>query len=355
MKKTVALIGCGAISKKHLSGISENSTTLELVAVCDRDRGKAEQFAAAASDIADGKKEAAVFTDVDSMLSAVDPEIVAIATSSSSHYELSVKSLEKGAHVIVEKPMALSTSEAEKMIECAEQKKRKLAVCYISRFAPHFTQLHEAVKNNRFGKILHLSINVYWNRNEAYYKQAGWRGKWENDGGALMNQCTHAIDLLQWLSNGDLEKIYGVLRRYQRPIEAEDFGTAIVEFDNDVVGTIVGSVNVYPKNLHSALHLFGEQGTVAIGGNALNEVAYWTFKDGVPFKEPAEGVPFNGYRELYRDFVQAVDQDREPFINGHDGKKSVEIVLGIYNSMQSGKPVEPPIAFSTAQMKSELL
>jgi len=360
MKLKAAIIGCGRISFKHVDGFIDNSEKVDLVALCDtvseRTEERAKQFT-------DKFPEKAVnrYTDFKKMISEEQLDFVTIATESGYHKDISVYCLENGVDVIVEKPMALSTDDADEMIATARKNNRKLAVSFQNRFNVPIQKTHDAVKEGRFGKIFHGQIQVRWNRNDGYYKQAPWRGTWELDGGTLMNQCTHGIDLLQWLMGSDLKRIHGVTRRFQRPIEAEDFGAAILEFENGSVGVVEATANVFPTNLNETLSLFGEKGTVVIGGLAVNKFETWRFADSDevgdaehtvidPDADDPPTVYGFGHTALIGDFIDALVHDRDPFITGEKGKKALEIILGTYMAMKTGQPVDFPINFSSVEM-----
>jgi predicted dehydrogenase len=223
-------------------------------------------------------------------------------------------------------------------------------VCYVSRFFPHVQDAHKRLQEGSFGKIIHVSADVYWNRNNEYYTQAPWRGTWEKDGGTLMNQCTHSIDLAAWFLNSPPESVYGVTRRYLRPIEAEDFGTAIIQCENGAVGTVKGTVDVFPKNLYTEFHIIGGKGTVVFEGTHMDKVRTWLF-EGEEWYEPSEDNRLTGHAAVYADLIEALRSDREPLINGEEGKKSLDIVLGIYKSMKEKAIVDFPIDFSLQKMK----
>lgn len=361
MKYRIALIGCGRISFKHIEGFVNNREKLELAALCDPSHEKMEERAGQYKESVPSA-EIQNYTDYKEMLKEVKPDIVTIATESGSHKEITLECLKNGSHVIVEKPMALSTSDADEMIQCAEDNNRRLAVCFQNRFNFPIQKTRKALDDKRFGQILHSMIQVRWNRNEGYYEQAKWRGTWDIDGGTLMNQCTHGIDLLQWMNEGEVKRVHAVTRRFQRPIEAEDFGCAILEFDNGSVGMIEGTANVFPKNLNESLSLFGTDGTVVIGGLAVNRFETWRFKDAEevgdteetvlnPDEADPDTVYGKGHTALFADFVQALDEGREPLTHGKESRKALEIILAIYKSMKEGGPVDLPIDFSTLDMK----
>lgn len=356
--KTI-LIGCGAISKKHIDGCLKNAEDIELTAVCDiveeKAREKAELYVNGRGNGLKNTSENTpkIYTDYKEAIEKEKPDLVAIATSSSLHYDPAIAALESGAHVILEKPMALSTKEAEEINKTATEKNRKIAVCYVSRFFPHVQDAYKRLREGAFGKILHVSADVYWNRNNEYYTQATWRGTWEKDGGALMNQCTHSIDLAAWFLNSPPESVFGVTRRYLRPIEAEDFGTAIIQCENGAVGTVKGTVDVFPKNLYTEFHIVGEKGTVVFEGTHMEKVRVWQF-EGEEWYEPADDSRLTGHAAVYADLINALKENREPIINGEEGKKSLDIVLGIYQSMKEKSAVRFPVNFDIINMKGEL-
>jgi predicted dehydrogenase len=361
MSFKTALIGCGRISSKHIESFVANSDKMELVALCDPIMDKAEEKSKEYSQQIP-KKKPVCFSDYHEMLLAAQPDIVTIATESGLHHDIAISCLKSGSHVICEKPMALSTKDADDMISVAKECEKKLAVCFQNRFNPPVQKLRTALESGRLGKILHGMIQIRWNRNEAYYAEAPWRGTWEMDGGTLMNQCTHGIDLLQWMMGEDAVRVHAQTRRFLRPIDAEDFGAAIVEFKNGSVGIIEGTADVYPTNLNETLSIFGEKGSVVIGGLAVNKIETWRLMDAHLIGDTEENVinpnekdPPNvygfGHIAFFRDFVEAVENDREPLVSGAKGKKALELILAIYKSQKTGMPVDLPCNFSTMEMK----
>lgn len=359
---TVALIGCGRISFKHIEAYVKNSDIMTMVAACDpkveRAKAKADEYHKEMPVI----NEPSVFSDYRQMLTELKPDMVTVATESGKHADIVVDCLEAGCHVIVEKPMALSTTDADRMIATAKRNSRKLAVCFQNRFNAPVQKLRAARDAGRFGRLLHGMVQIRWNRNEGYYAEAPWRGTWEQDGGTLMNQCTHGIDLLQWMLGEDAERVQAQTRRFMRPIDAEDFGVAIVEFKSGAVGVIEGTADVYPTNLNETLSLFGETGSVVIGGLAVNKLETWRFADAETVgdtevkvlssdeKDPPTVYGF-GHAALFRDVVEAIGSGREPLVTGERGKKALEIILAIYKSQKTGLPVDLPCDFSTLEMR----
>lgn len=358
---TLALIGCGRISFKHIEAAIKNSGRLRLIACCDpvleRAREKVEEYRKEIS-----SATVAVYSDYREMLAKDRPDICAIATESGYHPKIAIDCLEAGAHIICEKPMALSTDDAEAMIQAARKADRKLAVCFQNRFNAPVQRARAALEAGRFGRMLHGSIQVRWNRNDAYYAQAPWRGTWALDGGTLMNQCTHGIDLLQWMMGEDAARVQAATRHFNRPIEAEDFGAAIVEFASGAVGIIEGSAVIHPTNLNETLSLFGESGSAVIGGLAVNKIQTWRFSDAGAVGDPEEKVldpdakdPPTvygfGHSALYADFLDAIDKGRDPLVSGERAKKALEIILAVYKSQKTGLPVDLPTQFSTVEME----
>ena len=378
MKKlTAALIGCGRIgTKKHIEAFAANSDLIDLVAVCDLVPEKAERAAEEYMkrreiSLVRGEKERTseknesqncqdrfssspasecdlqrprVISDYKDLLST-DIDFVTIATESGNHYKNTIDFLSAGKHVLVEKPMALSSEHMDQMIALSREKKLKLAVCVQNRFNPPVQELRKAIDSGKFGRVFTATARILWNRNEDYYKQASWRGTWAMDGGTIMNQCAHNIDLLQWMLGGEVQEIFAMTENYNHPyIETEDFGAAIVRFKNGSIGIIEGTANVYPKNLEETLSVFGEKGTVVLGGLAVNKIQTWRFdgEDSHPLMElpDPDTVYGSGHITAFEDFARAIIEDREPFVNGEEGKKSVEIILGIYKSAREGNPVK---------------
>jgi len=359
MKLKFAIIGCGRISYKHVEAIVNNHEEAELVATCDVDIEKARAKANEYINKIEGAK-VNVYADYKEMLDKEDIDVVTIATESGYHPEIAIYCMEKGKHVIVEKPMALSTKDADKMIETAKEKGVKLCVCHQNRFNKPIQMLRKALEEGRFGKLINGMASIRWNRNMNYYKQAPWRGTWELDGGTLMNQCIHDIDLLQWMMGGEIDSVYAQTGNFIRDIEAEDFGAIIIRFKNGAIGIVEGSACVYPKNLEETLSIFGENGSVVIGGLAVNRIETWRFADGKDSEEEIlkmqEGDPDTvygyGHTPLFKDMIDAIKNNREPLVNGEEGKKGMEIILAAYKSQKTGMPVKFPIGeFSTLDMK----
>lgn len=350
-----ALIGCGRISTNHIKAAINNK--LELEAVCDVVPRHMEQLL----EKHELKNSSSVkrYTSYRDMIAENQLDLVSIATESGIHAEVALYCIEHGIHAIIEKPMAMSMEDADKIIELSEQKGVKVAACHQNRFNVAVQKMRTALEKGRFGQLSHGSIHVRWNRSQEYYTQAPWRGTWEQDGGALMNQCIHGIDLLRWMLGDEVESVYGVTRQqFHHYLEAEDIGMATVTFKNGAVATIEGTTNVYPQNLEETLYLFGEKGTVKLGGKSTNNIDVWNFADETEadiqnkgLEEATSNVYGNGHTSLFADMIAAIEQDRAPYVDARAGRRALEMVLAIYKSQKTGKPVRFPLnKFSSVDM-----
>jgi predicted dehydrogenase len=356
----MAIIGCGRISYKHIEAIVNNHNELSLLSVCDLDQDKAVHKAEEyITKLHENYQKPLIYDDYAKMLREIDLDLVAIATESGYHAEIAIGCLKLGKHVIVEKPMALSTDEADRMIEAAKANHVKIAVCHQNRFNKPVQSLHDAIAKGRFGRIINGTARILWNRDMKYYQQAPWRGTWKLDGGTLMNQCIHNIDLLQWMMGGDIETVYAQTGNFLRDIEAEDFGSIIIRFKNKSIGIVEGSACVFPKNLEETLSIFGEKGTACLGGLAVSRIETWRFADEMDSEtdilKQQEADPDSvygfGHTPLYKDVILAIKENREPLINGQAGKIAMKIVLAAYKSQKTGLPVIfDNLEFSTTQM-----
>ena len=343
-----ALIGCGRISTNHIKAVINNK--LELVAVCDVLPEKMEELLAKHG----LEKDTSIkrYTDYKQMIADnPDIQLISIATESGLHAEIALYCIDSGINLIIEKPMAMSMADADEIVRRAEEKHVKVSACHQNRFNIAVQQLRKAIEGGRFGKLSHGSIHVRWNRNKNYYTQAPWRGTWAQDGGALMNQCIHGIDLLRWMMGNEVDEIYAQTRQqFHDYLECEDIGMAVVSFKNGAVATIEGTTNVYPKNLEETLYIFGENGTVKLGGKSTNNIDVWDFADETEadaankgLEEAASNVYGNGHTSLFADVMDAVENDREPYVDAKAGRAALEMILAIYKSAAEGRPVKLPL------------
>lgn len=341
------LIGCGRIAVNHIKAAINNG--LKIQAVCDIIPERMDCILEKHG--LQKEKSIKRYRDYKQMLREVKPDLASIATESGSHAEIALYCIEQGIHLIIEKPMAMSIKDADEIIKAAMTKQVKVSACHQNRFNMAVQELRKALEDDRFGKLSHGSVHVRWNRNRAYYTQAPWRGTWAEDGGALMNQCIHGIDLLRWMLGGDIEEVYGVTRQqFHHYLEAEDAGMAVVKFKNGAIATIEGTTNVYPENLEETLYIFGEKGTVKIGGTSTNNIDIWNFADekdedthNKRLKEATSNVYGNGHTSLFADVIDAIKNDRNPYVDAYAGRDALELVLAIYKSQKEGKAVTLPL------------
>lgn len=353
-----ALIGCGRIATNHVKAVLNNG--LEFAAVCDVVPQQMEVLLEKHG----LEKDASIlrYTVYQKMIEEVKPELVGIATESGVHAEIALYCIDHGVNCIIEKPIAMSMEDADEIVRRSEEKGVKVSACHQNRFNIAVQETRKALEAGRFGKLSHGSIHVRWNRNKNYYDQAPWRGKWASDGGALMNQCIHGIDLLRWMFGDEVEEVYGQTRQqFHHYLEAEDVGMAVIKFKNGAIATVEGTTNVYPQNLEETLYIFGENGTVKIGGKSTNNIDVWDFADegarddaNRNLKEATSNVYGNGHTSLYADMVDAVKNDRKPYVDAAAGRNALELVLAIYKSQKEGMPVKLPLEeFHSTDMAGE--
>jgi UDP-N-acetyl-2-amino-2-deoxyglucuronate dehydrogenase len=341
-----ALIGCGRISPNHIVAAQQNA--LDIIAICDT---KAECMEDKALKFELSSKTRRYF-DYRELLAREKPELVAICTESGTHGAIALDCIEAGCNLIIEKPIALSLTEADKIIEKAKSKKVKVCACHQNRFNKSVQKIREAIEKHRFGKLLHGTAHIRWHRDREYFDRAQWRGTWAHDGGALMNQCIHNIDLLRWLMGDDIEEVVGMTNNLTHDyIEAEDMGIALIRFTNGSYGIIEGTTNVYPENLEETLYIFGDKGTVKAGGQSVNLIEEWRFADllddpdeiKTKYHENPPNVYGFGHNPLYADVIEAIKEDRDPYVTAEDGRRALELVLAIYKSSKEGVSVKLPL------------
>ena len=353
-----ALIGCGRIAVNHIKAAVNNH--LNIVAVCDVLPEAMEALLARHGLETDASIKR--YTDYKTMLEENDLQLVSIGTESGLHAQFARDCIDAGVNVIIEKPMAMNMADAEEIIRRSEAKGVKVSACHQNRFNIAVQETRRALEAGRFGKLSHGSVHVRWNRNRGYYDQAPWRGTWAQDGGCLMNQCIHGIDLLRWMMGDEVEEVYGVTRQqFHHYLEAEDVGLAVVKFRNGAIGTIEGTTNVYPKNLEETLYLFGETGTVKLGGTSTNNIDVWDFADEEEADEKNKGlqevtsnVYGNGHTSLFADVIDAIEHNRKPYVDAVAGRNALEMILAIYKSQKTGQPVKLPLKnFASTDMAGE--
>lgn len=341
-----ALIGCGRISPNHIAAALENN--LEISALCDlipqNIEDKILKF--------DIDRRVNCYEDYKTMILSEKPDLVSICTESGKHGEIALYCIEHGCNLIIEKPITLSLEEADRIIELAKEKGLKVSACHQNRFNKSIQKIREALDKNRFGKLFYGTAHVRWNRCYDYYHRAPWRGTWAQDGGALMNQCIHNVDLLRWMMGDEVTEVIGMTDNLNHDyIEAEDMGIALVKFSNGSYGVIEGTTNIFPHNLEETLYMFGERGTIKAGGQSVNVIEEWQFSDLLDdpeevkkhYHESPPNVYGFGHIPLFADVIDAIKNDREPYVTARDGRNALELVLAIYKSAAEGKSVKLPL------------
>ena len=337
-----AIVGTGAIAGIHAKAIEviENGF---LLGVYSRTKSKAEEFAK--------EYNCSVYDSLDDLLLLDDLDIVCICTPSGAHLEPALKSIRAGKHCLIEKPLEVSIEKSDKIIDAAKARGVTIAVVYPSRFYEVSQELKNAIENGRFGKLVLGTVHVKWNRSDAYYNSAEWRGTWELDGGgALMNQAIHSIDMLQWCM-GPVESVQAITGNIRhKNIEVEDTAVAVLKFANGALGTVECSTAVYP-GVFKQMQIMGTTGTAVLEDNY---VLKWQFEDeqngdkrireGLPTNGVSKGgvsdplsISYWGHQRQMEDMIQAIETGKKPLIDGEEGRKSIEIVLAIYKSAKSGR------------------
>ncbi len=332
-KISFALIGCGRIGSRHAEHIANNGI---LTAVCDTDKQKADTLAAT-------YHAKAYYNLQDLLQNEKEVLVLSVCTPNGLHAQHSIQALNAGKHVLCEKPMAISVNDCGEMIKAAEKNNRRLFVIKQNRFNPPVAAVKDLIENDKLGKLYSVQLNCFWNRNEDYYKNS-WKGTKDLDGGTLFTQFSHFIDLLYWLV-GDVRKVFAMTANFGHKgiIEFEDTGVVALQFYNGVLGTINYTVNSYAKNMEGSITIFGEKGTVKIGGQYLNELEYQSI-EGIVIKDLPEGNKPNNYGtyvgsmsnhdKVYENLVDVIDNGASIVTNLFEGLKTIEIIDKIYQSAQ---------------------
>jgi UDP-N-acetyl-2-amino-2-deoxyglucuronate dehydrogenase len=337
----IALVGCGRISRNHFDAIAKIDG-LELAAVCDivpeRAREAAEQYRVPA------------FESIEEMLASVSCDAVSVCTPSGLHPKHGIIAARAGKHVICEKPMAISLEDADDLVRECDAAGVHLFVVKQNRLNPSIQLLKRAIERGRFGRIYLANTTVRWTRPQEYYDQAPWRGTWELDGGAIMNQASHYVDLIQWLV-GPVESVMAKTATLARKIESEDTGIAVLKFRSGALGVIEVTMLTYPRNLEGSITILGEKGTVKVGGTAVNRVEHWTFADYDDDDKLVDSTATNpptvygyGHEGYYRNVLAVLRGKAKAETDGRAGRKSLELILGIYESAKLGRDVSIPLA-----------
>ena len=338
-----ALVGCGRIAQNHFAAIQTHASRCELVDVCDIDPVA---LAAAVE-----KTGARGHNSLSGLLEHTTADCVILTTPSGLHPAQAIEVAAAGRHVITEKPMATRWKEGCAMVEACDKAGVRLFVVKQNRRNDTLQLLKRAVEQKRFGQIYSVAINVFWTRPQAYYDSAKWRGTWEFDGGAFMNQASHYIDLLDWLI-GPVESVMAYTGTLARQIEVEDSGVAAIRWRSGAMGTLNVTMLTYPQNLEGSITILGEKGTVRVGGVAVNEIQHWEFADQRPEDATIRQASYAttsvygfGHPLYYDNVIPTLRGEAEPETDGREGLKSLELLIGLYLSARDGRRVALPLEY----------
>lgn len=334
--KTIALVGCGRISSRHIQVLT-HTHGIRLVAVCDVLEDRARSAAATLN--------LPHYTDALEMVKAEKPDIVTVLTESGSHARVAISLAPHVSAVVVEKPMSLTLEDADELIETCDHCATRLFVVKQNRYNPPVVKLRKAIDRGAFGKLVLGTVRVRWCRDQNYYDQDPWRGTWKDDGGVFTNQASHHIDLLQWMM-GPVESVKAYTATRLVDIESEDTGVAVLRFKSGALGVIEATTATRPMDLEGSLSILGERGSVVIGGFAVNKLETWNFYDPEMMQEVAEdpsqvvpNVYGLGHQAFYRELLECMETGRNPMLAGLEGRKSLEIINALYESAATGQEV----------------
>ncbi len=354
----VALIGCGRISEKHLKALISLKDKLNLVAICDSNNERLSKAEEIINKISIKKgfeiKVPLKFSSLENLLQQVKENIIEInlivfATPSGMHSNQVKAAAKYGINCCTEKPMATNWEDGLSMLEACKKAKVSLFVVKQNRFNKTLQLLKKQLDINRFGRINLVTINVFWQRPQSYYDQDNWRGTWTLDGGALMNQASHYVDLLTWLI-GPVDTISAETSTLGRNIEVEDTAAISLKWRNGALGTLAVTMLTYPKNLEGSITILGEKGTVKVGGISVNQIEEWNFQDNTKDDELVDAVSYQasnvygeGHIPYYENVISALNGESKPMCDGESGLKSLELLVASYLSSQSGKKIKIPL------------
>ncbi|NOT84688.1 MAG: Gfo/Idh/MocA family oxidoreductase [Methylococcaceae bacterium] len=342
-KIKIAVVGCGRISKNHFASIQQYADDMELVAVCDTDKVVLEQH----------KKEYGVngYSHLELMLQKESLDVVALCSPSGIHPEQAIMIAKAGVNVITEKPMATRWQDGLNMVKACDDARVRLFVVKQNRRNTTLQLLKRAVTEKRFGKIYMVNINVFWTRPQEYYDHAKWRGTWELDGGAFMNQASHYVDLLEWLI-GPVQSVQAMIGTLARDIQVEDTGVLNLRWRSGALGSMSVTMLTYPKNLEGSITILGEKGTVKVGGVAVNDIQIWDFAEPMDYDHQIKDANYQttsvyglGHPLYYKNVVDVLRGDAEPETDGREGLKTLELLIGAYISARDGKTVNFPLEY----------
>jgi UDP-N-acetyl-2-amino-2-deoxyglucuronate dehydrogenase len=336
-----AVVGCGRIAANHFEALTKHAERVELVAVCDIDP---KALAAAVA-----KTGAKGYSSLTAMLAETNADAVVLATPSGLHATQGIEVARAGRHVVSEKPMATRWEDGKALVQACDAAKVRLFVVKQNRRNATIQLLKRAVERKRFGRIYMVNVNVFWARPQSYYDSARWRGTWEFDGGAFMNQASHYVDLLDWII-GPVSSLHAFTATLARNIEVEDTGVVNIKWRSGALGSMNVTMLTYPKNLEGSITIIGEKGTVRVGGVAVNEIQHWEFAEAEPEDASVKDASYQttsvyglGHPLYYENVVATLRGEAEPETDGREGLRSLELLIGIYQSARDGRPVALPL------------
>ena len=342
-KVRLALVGCGRISFSHLGAINKHAERVELTDICDENiivLGHAVDHLSVRG-----------HRSLTEMLKTSNADLVILATPSGLHPEQAILVAQSGRHVMTEKPMATRWSDGLRMVKACEDANVQLFVVKQNRRNATLQLLKKAIEQGRFGKIYSVAVNVFWTRPQEYYDSAKWRGTWEFDGGALMNQASHYIDLLDWLM-GPVESVMAYTATLARDIEVEDSGVVALRWRSGTLGTVNVSMLTYPNNMEGSITILGETGTVRVGGVAVNEIQTWEFSEPRVEDADIENASYQttsvygfGHALYYDNVIKTLRGEAVPETDGREGLKTLELLIAMYLSARDGKRVALPLEY----------
>lgn len=338
-----ALAGCGRISANHFGSLEKHADRAELVDVCDIDPA-----ALAAAVERTGARGHKSLTD---MLATTNADVVILTTPSGLHPAQAIQCAEAGFHVMTEKPMATRWQDGLEMVKACDRAGKRLFVVKQNRRNATLQLLKRAMQEGRFGRLYMVNVNVFWTRPQAYYDTAAWRGTWEFDGGAFMNQASHYVDLLDWLV-GPVESVQAYTATLERNIEVEDTGVVSIKWRSGALGSMNVTMLTYPKNLEGSITILGEKGSVRVGGVAVNEIQHWDFAEAHPMDDEIKNASYStssvygfGHPLYYDNVLNAMQGTAEPETDGREGLKSLELLIAMYLSARDGRRISLPLDY----------
>lgn len=342
-KIRIGVVGCGRIAKNHFKSIEAHQADMELVAVCDTDSAILE-----AHQQQYGVKG---YNRLDALLEAEQLDLVVLCTPSGLHAKQTILAARHQVHVMTEKPMATRWQDGLDMVKACDEAGVRLLVVKQNRKNATLQLLKRAMDEQRFGRIYMVNLNVFWSRPQSYYDSAKWRGTWEMDGGAFMNQASHYVDLIDWLI-GPVASIQAMTGTLARNIEVEDTGVLNIRWRSGTLGSMSVTMLTYPKNLEGSITILGEKGTVRVGGVAVNDIQHWSFEDQRDYDQHLETVNYEttsvygfGHPLYYKNVVEVLRGQAEPETDGREGLKSLEVLIAAYLSARDGKMVSLPLEY----------